>query len=1466
MLGSNAGAHASRQDGAKQLNPLTESTKRVSRSIVAVIAATAALCALPAASDAALGRVVAIGDSMASGMGLGPTFPVSESNPNPACGRTTGSYPQLAKARLSASAFADVTCNGGHTGVFSSTNPGLNIPENNGVTIPPQFNALIGSEQAVIVGTGGNEAYFGEVAFACLGYQPDLNVYAAKLQGQNVDYWNNCLRTYGANGSGLLSKINNSESLVGPALDQIHQKSPNAKVFLVGIPRLATPDGAGCMPNPILTPADAPVYAVWEDQLRLAMKRVVAARSSWARFVDVQEISGTSHTMCAASWSQKWINPWSVEPGVTYPGIALHNTPAGANAMANAIIDAMRAAGLDTGSQATNATDPVVTISAPANNSLTKNATTTISYTASDNVAVASCTPASGSSVNLNPGSNTITVDCQDHAGNHGTASVTVTRDSTPPSVTINSPADNSNTTASSTTLSYTASDNLGSPNCTPANGSSVALSVGANTLTVNCTDTAGNAATAAVTVNRGSVPVVAITSPASGLQSTAATINVTFTVGGGASIPASTSCTVNGNATSSTSSNSVILAEGANTISVVCTNQFGSSNPSTVNVTGSPPSEVAITAPADGTNTTAASINVTYLVNGSSSIPGGTNCTVNGTASSSTASNSAALSIGTNTITVNCVGAFGPKSATVTVNRGNPPSVAITTPANGASTAASSINVAYTVGGAASIPAGTGCTVAGAASSSATTNSTPLSVGSNTLTVSCTNQFGTGTPASVNVTRGSVPEVAITAPANNTNTTASSINVAYTVGGGSSIPGGTTCSVGGIASNSTSVNGVALATGSNTISVSCSNAFGASAPTAVTVNRGAVPVVAVTSPAASSNTSSASTNVIYTVGGESSIPEGTTCSVNGAGSSSTTTNSVALSIGSNTITVVCTNAFGSSSPASITVNRGAVPVVSITAPSNNTNTTASSINLTYTVGGSGSIPGGTTCSVGGVASTTPGANSVPLAIGGNTIFVSCENAYGVSAPVSVTVNRGNPPVVAVLAPLDGTVTSSTSVNVAFTVDGAGSIPAGTSCTVAGSGTSSATTNTVSLAVGANAITVSCNSVFGSGSGSVSVTRGNGPIVAITAPANGAQTTATQTNVVFTVNSSSTIPAGTNCTVGGQASASTSTNSFPLTIGSNVIGVKCANSLGEDTKFVTVERGTAPSVAITSPADGLNTLGSSVSVSFSAGGSAAATCTVNGNQAESPLTIELSPGTNTVSVSCTSAFGSDTKAITVNRGTLPLVYIHADAYTETPAKFVEAKFSVDSLEGVPDGTSCTINGMPSTDPDHNPIELAVGLNTVTVVCTSAFGVGFASVYVAYTPPPTPPAPPVDPPDPAPNLGPKSISVKLGAPAKLKPLKRGGMFLKSSARGGLKLQIKLDAEADVDVRIERLSASGPAKVKLAGRGTLALKPGTSTARLSGRTDKRALVAGRYRVVVSVRGTKLRAVSKVFRVTR
>jgi hypothetical protein len=1441
----------------------------------------AMLFSVPSAT-AALGRVVAIGDSLAAGMKLGPKLPGSIV----ACGLTTGGYPELTRARLGLPApannltttgqWANATCNGGFSDLFANGWYGIpevpghpELQENDGTYIPPQYNTLSGSEQAVILGTGGNEAYFGEVAFACLGYEPDLAIYNANQQGQNLPYTNNCATQYGADGSGLRAKVAISKTKVGQALDGIHTRAPGAKVFLVGVPRVVPPNGIDpatgrtCMPNPILTPVDTPIYAIWEDELRSAMMQLVAARSSWVSYVDMQAISGSSHTMCAANWSQRWMNPWNTE-NIQYPGIALHNNPAGASAVAWSVIDSLHAAGLDTGSQATNPTNPVVQISTPVANLVTRNASTNVVFSATDNVAVKSCTPASGSSAALSPGANTITVDCEDFAGNHGGAQVSVTRDNTAPTITGLLPSDGTNTTAASVLLTYSASDNVGTPSCSPASGSTVPLSTGANTITVSCTDSVGNPASASVVVNRGSVPSVAIASPANGQSTTVASINVAFTVGGGSSIPAGTSCHVNGTPTVSAGTNTVTLAQGSNQITVLCSNQFGAGTPASVTVTGSPPSAVSIAAPADGTNTTASSINVAYLVNGASSIPLGTSCTVGGLPSDTPASNPVALTPGANTITVLCTGAFGAKSASVVVNRGTPPVVAITAPANGSSTAAGSVNVAYSVGGASSIPAGTACSVNGVASVSATTNNVALTIGANAISVRCTNQFGEGAPAGVSVTRGVPPVVAISAPASGLNTTQSSVNVSYSVDGAGSIPGGTSCSVGGSASSSASANPVALVSGSNQLAVSCTNSFGTSAPVSVTVNRGSVPVVAITAPGDGTNTAAPSINVAYTVNGQATIPGGTSCSVKGAASSSATSNPVPLDNGSNAIAVSCTNAFGASLAATVSVNRGAVPVVAITAPAAGTNTTASSINLSYTVGGASSIPGGTSCVAGGATSASATNNPLALSLGENSLSVSCTNAFGSSLPQTVTVNRGVPPVVELIAPGDATATSASSTNVVFTVNGASSIPGGTSCKVGATSTSSTTSNSVALTLGENTITVTCTSVFGSTSTSVTVTRGNGPSVAVTAPANGLKTTLAGVNVAFTVNGGSSIPAGTSCSVDGKATVSTTTNPFALELGpGNTISVTCVNSLGSDTRSVTVERGTAPALTVEQPADGMNTTEISAGVVFSVSGSGSPACSVNGSAASSPANVELALGANQIAVSCSSAFGTSSRVLTVNRGVRPIVYINAAPQTETIADEVNATYVIDGGSEIPAGTTCSVNGQPSSNPLDNPVALTVGENTVWVTCTNQFGSSTARVFVTFTPRPEDPAAPGEA-EPSPPPGPGSLALKLQGAKQIKPARSGGILLKSRSSKGLRLLITLDKAALVELKIEKFT--GAKKTKVVARAVPALLAGTSKLRLTGRGEHRPLAAGRYRVVVSVPGTTLVATSAAFRVKR
>lgn len=76
--------------------------------------------------------------------------------------------------------------------------------------------------------------------------------------------------------------------------------------------------------------------------------------------------------------------------------------------------------------------------------------------------------------------------------------------DVTPPTITNVSPADNTTTTSSSITLTFTATDNSGKPpTCTPVSGSKVPLSFGNNKIDISCSDGAGNVASRSFNVFR---------------------------------------------------------------------------------------------------------------------------------------------------------------------------------------------------------------------------------------------------------------------------------------------------------------------------------------------------------------------------------------------------------------------------------------------------------------------------------------------------------------------------------------------------------------------------------------------------------------------------------------------------------------------------------------------------------------------------------------------------------------------------------------------------------------------------------------------------------------------------------------------------------------------------------------------------------------------------------------------------
>lgn len=171
--------------------------------------------------------------------------------------------------------------------------------------------------------------------------------------------------------------------------------------------------------------------------------------------------------------------------------------------------------------------------------------------------------------------------------------------DTTNPEVTILSPGDGEPFTVNSATLMYNATDDSGdAPTCvqligpTEFTGSTVTLAEGSNTITVNCTDGAGNTGSDSVTVTYtpappvNLAPTVEITSPTDGTVSTSA-VGVVYAAGDDSGIPPICD-RVNGA--------QVVLEEGvATTVTVTCVDEQGLSGSDSVTVTYVPPPPVEI-------------------------------------------------------------------------------------------------------------------------------------------------------------------------------------------------------------------------------------------------------------------------------------------------------------------------------------------------------------------------------------------------------------------------------------------------------------------------------------------------------------------------------------------------------------------------------------------------------------------------------------------------------------------------------------------------------------------------------------------------------------------------------------------------------------------------------------------------------------------------------------------------------
>ena len=246
---------------------------------------------------------VALGDSYTAGLQLAVQRPE-----DPACGRSTRSYPSLLASALDVASFTDASCTGAATTDFAA-------PQATGGTlVAPQGQALGPGTDLVTLSLGGNDYdLFGKLVGTC------VTVAQAEMSGSPCrDLYDGSEGSGGSGGDDLLAVAARIEEGVGRVLDGIAQVSPDARVVVVGYPLFV--DGRTCAALGF-TQADAR----WARDVFATLDRSLAsaAQDAGAAFLDTQELS-QGHDVCGedpwfAGYQPTPSLPSAWHPGADYP-------------------------------------------------------------------------------------------------------------------------------------------------------------------------------------------------------------------------------------------------------------------------------------------------------------------------------------------------------------------------------------------------------------------------------------------------------------------------------------------------------------------------------------------------------------------------------------------------------------------------------------------------------------------------------------------------------------------------------------------------------------------------------------------------------------------------------------------------------------------------------------------------------------------------------------------------------------------------------------------------------------------------------------------------------------------------------------------------------------------------------------------------------------------------------------------
>ncbi len=433
----------------------------------------------------------------------------------------------------------------------------------------------------------------------------------------------------------------------------------------------------------------------------------------------------------------------------------------------------VRQASLDTAA-------PVITLTTPEDGLTTNDASLSVSGSLSESAtvlvngitAVVDAALGFSATVSLIEGANTLTVSATDATGNTSVSSRTVTLDTVIPVITINTPADGTLTNTAQLLLEGGISESatlLVNGNAVPldaglAFSTTLTLIEGNNTITLSATDAAGNTMTAQRSVTLDTTPPLAeVTAPVDGLLTNQATLIVT------GSSNETGSVSINGTPApldaSLTFTSSVSLVEGANTVTVVITDEAGNASTVQRNVTLD---TIAPVLTVDSPTVDLLTNNNTLIVTGSINETGVV--TVNGAPATLDAglqfSATLALSEGANVVTILAQDEAGNQTqATRTVTLDTiAPVINVTAPADGATTATSPISVAGDLSETAALEVnGTGVTVA---VDQTFATDVSLTEGANSLSLIATDDAGNIASVDINVTLDTTPpEITVGTP-----------------------------------------------------------------------------------------------------------------------------------------------------------------------------------------------------------------------------------------------------------------------------------------------------------------------------------------------------------------------------------------------------------------------------------------------------------------------------------------------------------------------------------------------------------------------------------------------------------------------------------------------------------------------------------------------------------------------------